>query len=104
MGIHPCEALACSPPTILGVVPRLSKMDPSKDFSRSRRGGTGTSSSAAANGHIVAAAAKPIRYCMMMTMINCIRLRYVQFVQYINKYKYYDFLGWIYQEGCLPSR
>jgi hypothetical protein len=38
---------------------------------------------------------------MMMTMINCIR-RYVQFVQYINKY--YDFLGWIYQEGCLPSR
>ena len=69
MGIHPCEALACSPPTILGVVPRLSKMDPSKDFSRSRRGGTGTSSSAAVNGHMVAAAAaKPIRYCMMLDM------------------------------------
>jgi len=53
----------------LGVVPGLSKVDPSKDSSRSRRGGTGTSSSAAVNGHMVAAAAaKPIRYCMMLDM------------------------------------
>ena len=49
------------------MVPGFSKkVDPRKDLSRTTRVGTGTDTSAAINGHIAAAVAKPIRYFMMM--------------------------------------